>query len=158
MKCLLLGILGALALSCHRPPPCLSPSADPDATAVRATIDGLLGGVAHHDRAAVLAVLRPDGKATISVENPDHSSFLRYPSWEDFVAGVRPGPEKLEPRLHQPIIQVDGDIAMAWTPYTFWIDGKVHHCGVNHFDLVREGGRWRILNVTYSYRTVGCAG
>jgi len=122
------------------------------------TIQAMLGWIAAHDSAAVLAVLRPEGKATVSVERPDRSSFLRHPSWAEFVASIKPGPEKLEPRLHEPLVKVDGDIAMAWTPYTFSIDGKVHHCGVNHFDLVREDGRWKILNVTYSYRTTGCVG
>jgi SnoaL-like domain len=123
-----------------------------------ATIDAMLRGVAAHDRAAVLAILRQEGTATVSVEKPDRSFVLRHLSWADFVAGIKPGPETLEPRLHQPVVKVDGDVAMAWTPYTFWIDGKVHHCGVNHFDLVREDGRWKVLNVTYSYRRVGCVG
>jgi hypothetical protein len=54
-------------------------------------------------------------------------------------------------------IEVDGDIAMVWGPYTFTVNGKVHHCGVNHFDLVRDGGSWKVLNVTWSQRTTGCA-
>jgi hypothetical protein len=158
MKCLVWSLLGVLAVSAHAPPASPRPNPDRETAAVLGTIDALLGGVAAHDSAAVLAVLRPDGKATVSVERPDRSSVLHHPSWADFVAGIKPGPEKFEPRLRQPLVKVDGDIAMAWTPYTFLIDGKVHHCGVNHFDLVREDGRWKILNVTYSYRTVGCVG
>jgi hypothetical protein len=128
----------------------------PDAVAVMATIKALLAGVVAHDGARVLAVIRPEGKATVAVQQPDDTVVIRHPSWAEFVAGVRPGPEKFEPRLEKPTVRIDGDIAMAWTPYTFLIDGKVHHCGVNHFDLTREGGTWKILNVTYSYRTVGC--
>ena len=148
--------LTAFALSAHSPT--VGRTSDPDTAAVMATIDGLLRGVAAHDSAAVLAVIRPEGKATVWVERPDRSFAFRHLSWADFVAGIKPGPEKLEPRLREPLVQVDGDIAMAWTPYTFFVDGKLHHCGVNHFDLVREDGRWKILNVTYSYRTVGCVG
>ncbi len=129
---------------------------DPDAAAVMATINALLAGVVAHDGGQVLAAIRPEGKATVVAQGPDGTVVIRHPSWAEFVAGVRPGPEKFEPRLKGPIVRVDGDIAMAWTPYTFLIDGKVHHCGVNHFDLTREGGTWKILNVTYSYRTVGC--
>jgi hypothetical protein len=151
-------LLAALAISGQSPPADDRLRSDPEVTAVMATINAMLAGVAAHDSAAVLAILRPEGKATVSVEKPDHSFALRHPSWVEFVAGIKPGPEKLEPRLHQPVVKVDGDIAMAWTPYTFLIDGKVHHCGVNHFDLVREDGRWKILNVTYSYRIVGCVG
>ena len=119
MKLLLLSLLTALALSGQSPPGSPRLKSDPDVAAVMATINALLAGVAAHDSAAVLAVLRPEGKATVSVEKPDRSFVLRHPSWADFVAGIKPGPEKLEPRLHQPIVKVDGDIAMAWTPYTF---------------------------------------
>ncbi len=158
MKLLLLSLLVALAISGQSPPGSPRLKSDPDVAAVMATINAMLAGVAAHDSAAVLAVIRPEGKATVSVERPDRSFVLRHPSWADFVAGIKPGPEKLEPRLNHPLVKVDGDIAMAWTPYTFLIDGKVHHCGVNHFDLVREDGGWKILNVTYSYRIVDCVG
>ena len=46
---------------------------------------------------------------------------------------------------------------MVWSPYVFTIDGKVSHCGTDHFDMVREAGRWKIANLTWSKRTTGCA-
>jgi hypothetical protein len=158
MKLLFFGSLALLASPAPPPPSTRGLDADPSVVAVMTPIKALLAGVAAHDSAAVLAVIRPEGTATVAVEKPDGSFLLRHPSWADFVAGVKPGPERLEPRLKEPTVKVDGDIAMAWTPYVFWIDGKVHHCGTNHFDLVRENGGWKILNVTYSYRTVGCNG
>ena len=54
-------------------------------------------------------------------------------------------------------VDIDGDIAMVWSPYVFTIDGKVAHCGTDHFDMVREDGRWKIANLTWSKRTTGCA-
>ncbi len=71
-------------------------------------------------------------------------------------AGVKPRPERFEERLTDMAIEVDGDIAMVWGPYLFLIDGKISHCGVDHFDLVRENGRWTIANITWSQRTRGC--
>ena len=121
MKLLLPSLLAALVISGQSSPGSPRLESDPDVAAVMATIHALLAGVAAHDRAAVLAVIRPEGTATVSVEKPDRSFVLRHPSWADFVAGIKPGPEKLEPRLNQPIVKVDGDIAMAWTPYIFLI-------------------------------------
>src|SRR3546814_6159289 len=54
-----------------------------------------------------------------------------------------------------PAVEIDGDIAMVWAPYTFLLDGKPHHCGIDHFDLIREGIQWKVLNVTWSQRTTG---
>jgi hypothetical protein len=152
---ILLAAVAAQSLSVGQLPP--TQSHDPDFLAVRATINALVAGVVAHDGAAVLATIRPEGKATVAVQKPDGTYAVRHPSWTDFVGGIKPGPQKFEPRFKDPIIKVDGNIAMAWTPYVYFIDGKFHHCGVNHFDLTREGDDWKILNVTYSYRTLGCA-
>lgn len=35
-------------------------------------------------------------------------------------------------------------------------DGKVTHCGYDAFQLARLGGKWKILNVTDSFRQTGC--
>ncbi len=78
-------------------------------------------------------------------------------SWADFAAAIKPGADAS--RSHaQPAIEIDGDIAMVWGDYVFLVDGKVDHCGVDHFDLVRENGAWKVLNVTWSRRTTGCPG
>lgn len=125
--------------------------------AVLAPINAMFAGLAAHDGAAILAQTRPEGSATVAIEKPDGSRTLRHLSWAEFTAGIKPGAEKLEERITTPAIEVDGDIAMVWAPYVFLVDGKAHHCGVNHFDLVRENGSWKVLNVTWTQRTTGCA-
>ena len=132
------------------------PLADADMSAVMAPVDRMFAGLAARDAAAITAQLRPDGGATVAVEKADGSRVVRHLSWAEFTAGINPGPERYEERLTDPAIEVDGDIAMVWSPYTFYVDGKAQHCGVDHFDLVRENGSWKILNVTWSQRTTGC--
>jgi hypothetical protein len=124
--------------------------------AVMAPITAMLAGLAAHDGAAILAQVRPEGAATAVVEGPNGARTVRRRAWAEFAGGLKPGPERLEERLVDPAIEVDGDIAMVWASYLFLIDGKVHHCGVDHFDLVREAGAWKILNITWTQRTTGC--
>jgi hypothetical protein len=133
-----------------------SHQADDSEAAVMKPIYALVAGVRARDAAAVLATIRRDGEATIASQRPDGTFVFRHPTWDEFVAGIKPGPQRLEPRFRKVVVRVDGNIAMAWTPYTFLVDGKIHHCGVNHFDLVRENDSWKILNITYSIRTIGC--
>ena len=138
------------------PPANPIPYADPAAAAVMAPIDAIFRGLAARDGAAILAQVRPEGGATVAIEQPDGTRTIRRTRWQDFAAGVKPGPERLEERMIDSVVEVDGDIAMVWGPYTFTVDGKPHHCGVNHFDLIREAGAWKVLNVTWSQRTTGC--
>jgi hypothetical protein len=42
-------------------------------------------------------------------------------------------------------IQMDGSLATVWTPYQFYVNGKLSHSGVNAFTLVKENDRWKII-------------
>ena len=127
-----------------------------DEGAVMVPINALFAGLAARDPAAILVPLRPEGGATVANEAPNGVRTVRHMNWTEFAASVKPGPEKYEERISNPAIEIDGDIAMVWAPYVFTIDGKPAHCGYDHFDLVRESGRWTIQNVTWSSRTTGC--
>ena len=126
--------------------------------AVLAPIKAMFAGLEARDSAAILAQTRPEGGATVASEKPDGTHSIRHLSWADFAAGIKPGPEHYQEELLDPAVEIDGDIAMVWSRYVFTIDGKPHHCGVDHFDLVRENGAWKLLNVTWSSRTNGCEG
>ncbi|MEE4276843.1 MAG: nuclear transport factor 2 family protein [Halieaceae bacterium] len=53
-------------------------------------------------------------------------------------------------------VMIDGDLAMAWTPYNIFIDGEFHHCGVDLFVMRRREGRWLITQLDDTRRTEGC--
>ncbi len=42
-------------------------------------------------------------------------------------------------------IQIDGTMAHAWTPYEFYVKGKLSHSGVNAFTLFKENNVWKII-------------
>jgi hypothetical protein len=123
-----------------------------------APVNGLLAAIAARDGQAMAKYLRPDGAATVATEKPDGTRTVTHISASDLTAHFTPGTERDEERLTDPAIEIDGDIAMVWSPYTFSINGKVHHCGVDHFSLVRENGGWKIANLSWSSRTTGCPG
>jgi hypothetical protein len=144
-------LLLALALSA-------SPAAaqTSDEAAVMAPIDAMFAGLTARDGQAILAQVRSDGAAAVVVERADGTRSFRRMSWADFAGGIRPGAERLEERMADPLVRIDGDIAMVWGQYDFLVDGQRRHCGVNHFDLVRESGVWKVQNVTWTQRTQGC--
>ena len=82
---------------------------------------------------------------------------MLFRSWTDYAGRMKTGNEFKE-RITNPAIEIDGDIAMVWAPFTIDVGGKIVACGTDHFDLVREGGAWKILNITFSSRTSGCPG
>jgi hypothetical protein len=44
-------------------------------------------------------------------------------------------------------IQIDGTMAHAWTPYEFYVSGKLSHRGVNAFTLFKEYDVWKIIYI-----------
>ena len=154
-------LLAALALQVTPVAPIVKGTALPpeagEEAAVLAPVRALLAGIGAGDPTAALAGVRQDGTLTVALERADGSRALRRMSWSDFAAALRrPHPGRVEERLLDPAVEIDGDVAMVWSPYVFLVDGRADHCGANHFDLVRESGTWRLLNVTWSQRSTGC--
>lgn len=153
--------LAALLLAQTTPVPDLPkgtglPPPGTEEASVMAPVNGLFAGLAARDGAAIARFLRDGGGATTVTEGADGARSIRHLDWPQFTAGIKPGAEKFEERLTDPAIEIDGDIAMVWGRYVFLIDGKPHHCGYDHFDLVRENGAWKVQNITWSSRTAGC--
>jgi hypothetical protein len=136
---------GALPAASPLPPPATVEAA------VIAPITATLAAMRTGDGAALLANTFAGGGTTSVVDGKATRT-----SWADVAAGLKPGPAHFEVTTGDPAIEIDGDIAMVWTRYTFRAEGKPPHCGIDHFDLVRDQGRWRILNLTFSGRATGC--
>lgn len=122
--------------------PAASSTFTPDEQAVLAPLQGVLDGIAKRDQALIREQLLPGGMATL-IRNGQAVQL----HFDAFVAHVRPGAEKLEERIHDPLIRIDNDLAIIWAPYDFLIDGKVDHCGTDIANLVRRDNRWLISGI-----------
>jgi len=98
----------------------------------------------HPDATLHSVVTKPDGETVLSSGNLD--------SW--FAGMQNAGAGDWVEKQHYTEVRTDGHLASAWTPYVFMYKGELHHCGVNAFQLVKdgEGGRWRVLHVTDTRR------
>jgi hypothetical protein len=144
-------ILLFLALQSATLPPANLPPPGTVEAAVMAPVNATLAAIGAKDGAAILAQTAPGGSATSVADGK-----VNRMSWPEMAERFKPGGPRFEEVIFDPAIDVDGDIAMVWARYVFRIDGKTHHCGVDHFDLIRSEGRWRLLNITWSSRTTGC--
>jgi hypothetical protein len=145
--------LAALSPATKLPPAEALPPPASDEQAVLVPINQLFAAMTAKDGARILAQARADGRLTGVSETGAKSS-----TWSEFAGGFKPGEgPALEERLvGAPAIEVDGDIAMVWSPYVFLVDGKLSHCGIDHFDLVRDAGQWKVLNITWTKRKTDC--
>lgn len=151
MRSVLLALLlvGAAPVNAIPPP-------DADTAAVLAPVNALFAAFEAGDAAATLRHVYPDGRVTASGLRADGAANLRQLSWTQFAERVRPD-SAFQERISDPTIAIDGDIAMVWAPFVVRVAGRVVNCGYDHFDLVRENGAWKVMNLTFSSRTTDCA-
>jgi hypothetical protein len=134
--------------------PCRAQTAE---DSVRSTVADLFSAMLRADAAALqplfhdsarLCTVAPSTAAAASYRCNPAAGFIAY------VGSLQPGTADERARVDQ--VLVDGPLALAWTPYRFYAKGAFSHCGVNLIQLVRSGGRWRILSITDTRRKAPC--
>ena len=129
--------------------------------AILDVIDRFMHAVTSGD--AAMAAVRLDGTTT-TMERPDPAggtTILRrpFPAAAAAPANTATSPaaaSALRERYWDPVVHVRGSLAVVWTPYEFWRDGKTTHCGVDVFELVKQAGAWKIGNVMYTVEPDAC--
>lgn len=94
---------------------------------------------------------------SISV-NKEGQSVLSESEYGQFLKSIASIPKEnaFEEKLLGFNIQVDGNMANAWTPYEFWYNGNFSHCGVNSFQLMKDDDEWKIIYLVDTRRREGC--
>lgn len=90
--------------------------------------------------------------------DPQGQNRIRTDRFEDFLSSIGGIPDSLDFReeLLDIEVKLDGPMAHAWTPYKFWVNGQLSHCGVNSFQLFDNGADWKIVYLGDTRRREGC--
>ncbi len=131
--------------------------AQPTEDSVKAVINNLFTGMRNADPvllrsafsdSAILQTITRNKEGKMLVETEDVKEFT------DFVSRLKK--DSADERIQFETIKIDGPLAVVWTPYNFYHNGKFSHCGVNSFQLVRFDGIWKIQYLIDTRRRTGC--
>lgn len=76
--------------------------------------------------------------------------------FNEFVAFVgTPTKDKYREQIEFDAIMSEQALASVWTPYKFYFNGKISHCGTNSFQLVKMDDGWKIQYILDTRRK-GC--
>lgn len=98
------------------------------------------------DSAILQTIIEKDGTTTIKTEE--------VKGFADFV-NTSPK-DAADERISFDMVKVDGALAIAWTPYNFYYNGKFSHCGMDSYQLVRINGQWKIQYLIDTRRKDNC--
>jgi len=125
---------------------------------VRASIDTFFEGFHKGDTILMKSVMKDNFLTQTAYKNKEGKDILVNEESSTLIKAIanRPSDQKWDERLLDYNIQVDGNMANAWTPYEFWYNGEFSHCGVNSFQLFNDNGTWKIIYLIDTRRKKGC--
>ena len=129
------------------------PAADSEEEkAIVAAVQKVFDGMAAHDPAMIRSVVTDDARLTrVRGDQPAASTSI-----DQFVHGIEGNKARLLERMWEPKILVSGRLAAVWAPYDFHSDGKLTHCGIDSFLMVKDAGGWKISSIAYTVVTDAC--
>jgi hypothetical protein len=123
---------------------------------VKTCIDGLFRAMKDADSSALLNCFAP-GAILQTIKNNQGSTTVKTEAVQEFAAAIgKLAKGAADERIRYDVVKTDDQLAVAWTPYRFYYQGKFSHCGVNAFQLVRLQGGWKIQYIIDTRRKTGC--
>lgn len=106
---------------------------------------------AFHNKDSILLQSYFHPKATLQSTGVDGAgkTYLRSLSVNRFITAVSTRPDQPVWRevLGEMEVQIDFPLAVVWVPYTFYLDDKTLHSGVNYFQWLNESGSWQLIHL-----------
>lgn len=115
---------------------------------IEKVISSLFDGMKTKNPELVEAAFHPQASMQTVVKG-ENGSTLGSNSVRDFINRIAttPADTQMDERILRYDIKIDGDMASAWTPYEFYVNGAFSHHGVNSFQLIRTAEGWKITYV-----------
>ncbi len=125
---------------------------------VKKTIETFFDGFHKGDTTLMKSVMMDKFTTQTAFKNKEGKDVLVTEESTKLINAIanRPSDQKWDERLLDFSIQVDGNMANAWTTYEFWFNDSFSHCGVNSFQLFNDNGQWKIIYLIDTRRRKGC--
>ena len=121
-----------------------------------AVITKMFTEMANHNPAAIAELYTKDSNLTAIIRKKDGKNAIVAMTGEAFSKNFAEKKGEIKEDMYAPEVKVFGDLALVWGRYVFFIDGKVSHCGVNAFHLVRTDAGWKVANASSTIDAQGC--
>ena len=120
--------------------------------AVLKVVQAFFDTMAAQDVEGARKILQPQGRFH-AMRMRDGKPDVRAFSNEEYFADLKASKRAMRERMWNPEVRISGLIAAVWTPYDFWIDGKLSHCGIDAFDLIKTEEGWKLAGGAYTIET-----
>ena len=127
-----------------------------DKAAALAVVNQLFAEMAAANPPGIVALPTPDAQLAAIRKTKDGKMRLDVINREAFSKFFTDKTAVIEERMYEQKVVVDGDWAMVWGSYVFFVANKISHCGINQFNLVRTAEGWKLANGASTIDPTAC--
>ena len=121
-----------------------------------AVVNKMFEMMAAHKPAEIVALHTAEAQLVAIMKNKEGKTVIRTIKAEDFSKNFAEKKAELLEDMYAPKVEVFGDFAQISGRYVFFVNGKVLHCGVNAFHLVRTDTGWKIAGASSTMDAGSC--
>jgi len=131
--------------------------AQTDEDGVKAVITKLFASMKASDEQGILSCFAENAIMQSIIKDKEGKNSVKSDGAAGFAAFIgKQTKGAADERIVFETIKIDGELAVAWTPYQFFYNGKFSHCGVDAFGLIKVNGAWKIHSLIDTKRKDNC--
>jgi hypothetical protein len=128
----------------------------PDSLGAMEAANAVMAAIGKKDEAALKTLILPQAmllSQRYAADGTVKTAIRTRDEWMAGLLGLKGTPSE---KMADPRLLIQHDLAHVWSAYTFDIDGKRSHCGIDSLGLARIDGQWRITSMTWTAETQNC--
>lgn len=131
--------------------------AQTDGAAVKQAVNSLFEGMKKSDTAMIRSAFTANSLLQTVIKNKEGKVSIVSDPLDSFLLSIsKPHTDIYDERIEFDAIKIDGELAMVWALYKFYVGDKFSHCGVDAFQLVKVNNEWKIQYLIDTRRRQGC--
>jgi hypothetical protein len=131
--------------------------AQPEKESILNPINQLFTGMKAGDSALVRSVFSTNAILNGIDKDEKGNASVRKASLKTFLTAIgTPHKEVWNELVWDVTVQQDGELAQVWASYAFYRGTTFSHCGVDAFQLLKQGDGWKIIALLDTRRKENC--
>ncbi|NOT77019.1 MAG: hypothetical protein HOP08_19015 [Cyclobacteriaceae bacterium] len=122
-------------------------------------INRLFEGMKKGDSALAHSAFRPNPSFYTVFVDKTGQPAMKANALGDFLKAIgTPHKDVWNELIWSPKVEIDGNLAQVWVPYGFYVNATFSHCGVDVFNLFKDGtGQWKIFHLADTRQKEACS-
>lgn len=131
-----------------------SPADDTQKELVRLT-QRFLQAVASGDTGYLRSSVYPEAQF-VFVEKKADGASIESTSTARLLEAAPQWKSRVQERIGDPRVMVDGRMGIVWARYVYHVDGKLSHCGTDLFTFMQTDTGWLLSSASWTVEREGC--